>query len=144
MRAPVAGSALCLLAAYVLTGCAHVQPSSPTGGIEHAVFVWLKNPGSTKDRNTLVDTSRGLAATIPQIRSFRWGTAVPSERPVVDDTYDVALVMNFTDRAALEKYETNPAHARAAKSVLHPLARKIVVYDIEQNSVTPGKAVGLE
>ena len=103
------------------------------GGIEHVVFVWLKNPGNSKDRRALVETSRELAATIPQIRSFRWGTAVQSERPIVDDTYDLALVMHFADRAALEAYENNPAHTRAAKSVLRPLARKVVVYDIEQN-----------
>ena len=124
---------LCLLTALLLAGCAHFhRPSSPAG-IDHLVFVWLKNPGSAKDRRALVEASRELAATIPQIRSFRWGTTVPSERLIVDDTFDLALVMNFANRASLEKYENHPAHTRAAKSVLRPLARKIVVYDIETN-----------
>ena len=124
---------LCLLTALLLAGCAQFHRSSSPAGIDHVVFVWLKNPGSAKDRRALVDTSRELAATIPQIRSFRWGTAVPSERPIVDDTFDLALVMNFADRAALEQYESHPAHKRAAEEVLRPMTRKVVVYDIEQN-----------
>ena len=122
-----------LLAVSLLAGCAGIQGPSATGGIDHVVFVWLKNSGSAKDRNTLVETSRELAAALPQIRSFRWGTAVPSDRSIVDDTFDLALVMNFADRAALDAYENHPDHKRAAKEVLRPLARKVVVYDIEQN-----------
>jgi hypothetical protein len=128
-----ARSGLCLLAACLLAGCAHLGRTSSPAGIDHVVFVWLKNPDSTRDRHILVEKSQELAATIPQTRSFRWGTPVPSERPVVDDTYDLALVMNFDDRAGLEAYENHPAHKRAAKEVLRPLARKIVVYDIERN-----------
>ena len=128
-----ARSGLCLLTALLLAGCAHLgRPSSPAG-VDHVVFVWLKSPGSTKDRQILVEKSRELAAAIPQIRSFRWGTPVPSERSVVDDTYDLALVMSFDDRAGLEAYESHPGHIRAAKEVLLPLAWKIVVYDIERN-----------
>ena len=132
MRA-TAGSALCLFAALLLAGCANPGGPSSAGGIDHVVFVWLRNPGSAEDRQTLVEKSRELADSIPQIRSLRWGTAVPSERPVVDDTFDLAMVMNFADRAALEKYENHPDHKRAAKEVLRPLARRVVIYDIGQN-----------
>lgn len=125
--------ALCALAASLLCGCANLPRSSPIGGIEHVVLVWLKNPGSAKDRQALVAKSRELAAAIPQIRSLRWGTAVPSERPVVDDTFDLALVMNFADREDLGKYENHPDHKRAAKEVLRPLTRKVVIYDIGRN-----------
>ena len=125
--------ALCLLAGFILAGCASLPSLSAAGGIDHVVFVWLKNPGSAKDRQTLVEKSRELAASIPQIRSFHWGTAITSTRPVVDDTFDLALVMSFADRAALEAYENYPDHKRAARDVLRPLARKIVVYDIGRN-----------
>lgn len=128
-----ARSGVCLLAACLLAGCAHFgRPWSPTG-IDHAVFVWLKEPGNAKDRQILIEKSQELAGHIPQIRSFRWGTPVPSGRAIVDDTYDLALVMNFANREALEVYENHPEHTRAAKEVLRPLARKVMVYDIEQN-----------
>ena len=124
---------VCLLATSLLAGCVGLRGQSAVGGIDHVVFVWLKNPGSAKDRQTLVEKSRELAADIPQIRSFRWGTAVPSNRSIVDDTFDLALVLNFADRTALDTYENHPDHNRAAKEVLRPITRKVVVYDIEQN-----------
>ena len=57
---------------------------------------------------------------------------MPSTRPVVDSSFDVGLVITFTDEAALQAYETHPMHAAAVKGTLRPLAAKIQVYDIKK------------
>lgn len=114
-----------ILLALFLTACASPRP----GAIEHAVFVWLERPGNAADRAALVARTEQLRKTTGLITSFQHGTAVPSDRPVVDDTFDLALLMRFKDRAALTAFETHPAHLEAKKELLQPLARKVLIYD---------------
>jgi D-alanyl-D-alanine dipeptidase len=106
-----------------------VPSASPRGQIEHVVYVWLKRPGNARDRAALVRATGELQRTTGLIRSFHQGRAVPSDRPVVDDTFDLAIFMRFDNRRALAAFEHHPDHQRAKKEVLQPLARKIVIYD---------------
>jgi hypothetical protein len=114
-----------LVLALLLAGCT----ARPEGSVEHAVFVWLKRPGHAQDRAALVAATKDLQRSTGLIRTVRHGTAVPSDRPVVDDSFDLALLMRFDSRAALAAFETHPAHLRAKKELLQPLARKVVIYD---------------
>jgi hypothetical protein len=115
-----------LLLAFLLAGCAAPQ----SGSVEHAVFVWLKRPNNAHDRAALVEATKDLQKSTGLIRTVRHGTAVPSDRPVVDDTFDLALLMRFDDRRDLAAFETHPAHLQAKKEILQPLARKIRIHDI--------------
>ena len=117
---------LSLVVALLATACTAPQ----SGGIEHAVFVWLKRPGNEADRAALVEGTKQLQKSTGLITSFRHGTPVPSARPVVDDSFDLALLMRFQSRAALAAFETHPDHLRAKKELLQPLARKVLIYDI--------------
>ena len=104
--------------------------SDPTRGqIEHAVYVWLKRPGNAKDRAALSAATEELRKSTGLIRSFEVGRAVLSRRPVVDDSFDLAILMRFENRRALAAFENHPAHRRAKKEVLQPLARKVLIYD---------------
>jgi D-alanyl-D-alanine dipeptidase len=100
------------------------------GGIEHTVLVWLKRPGNAKDRAALIRATKDLQNSTGLIHSLRYGRPVPSNRAVVDDTFDLALFMRFPNRRDLTAFETHPAHLQAKKEILQPLARKIRVYDI--------------
>lgn len=105
------------------------EVTSSRGQIEHAVFVWLKRPGSALDRAALVRATRELQQSTGLLASFRHGTALPSKRLAVDDSYDIALFMRFPNRHSLAVFETHPAHLRARKEILQPLARKVLIYD---------------
>lgn len=100
------------------------------GKVEHIVLVWLKRPGNAADRATLVATARKFQAEIKQIQHLSVGTAVPSERPIVDDSFDVGFVMRFASKADMDAYEKHPVHVNAVKQTLMPLANKVQVYDI--------------
>jgi hypothetical protein len=117
---------LSLVVALLATACTAPQ----SGGIEHAVFVWLKRPGNKADRAALVEGTKQLQKSTGLITSFRHGTPVPSARAVVDDSFDLALLMRFQSRAALAAFETHPDHLRAKKELLRPLSRKVLIYDI--------------
>jgi hypothetical protein len=66
---------------------------------------------------------------IEGITFLDYGTAVPSDRPVVDDSFDVALLVRFKNADALHAYESDPRHTKEVKEVLLPLTKKIQVYD---------------
>ena len=102
---------------------------STRGHIEHAVYVWLKRPGNAKDRAALGAATEELRKSTGLIRSYEVGRPVPSRRPVVDDSFDLAIIMRFENRRALAAFENHPAHQRAKKEVLQPLARKVLIYD---------------
>ena len=102
---------------------------STRGQIEHAVYVWLNRPGNAKDRAALGAATEELRKSTGLISSYEVGRPVPSRRPVVDDSFDLAIIMRFENRRALAAYENHPAHQRAKKEVLQPLARKVLIYD---------------
>lgn len=96
--------------------------------LEHVVIAWLKEPGNPAAQNRIIAASQVLK-TIPGVIALRAGTAVPGERPVVDSSFDVALVISFTDRAALDSYLTHPLHLQLVEETLKPLVERILVYD---------------
>lgn len=115
-----------LILFLLLVGCAPAEPR-----VVHVVVCWLKTPGDEAAREKLIATSRTFTA-IPGVVSVQPGRALPSESPMVDDGFDVAVVITFESAAAMRAYEAHPIHQRALKEVLLPLARKVVVYDLEQ------------
>jgi stress responsive alpha/beta barrel protein len=113
-----------------LSSCAGLGggPSAKAGEVEHAVFVWLKHPGSVEDRAKLVEAGRTLA-TIPGVISVSGGDSLPSKRPVVDSSFDVGFVIRFGSADAMNAYLSDPRHVKVTKEVLVPLSKKIVVHD---------------
>ncbi len=111
-----------------LAGCG-VGPRAEDGGtrVTHVVVFWLKNPGNTADRETITRASLGLGE-IPGVLEVTTGTPVPSDRPVVDDSFDVALTIVFRDEAALRAYDGHPRH-EALRAAIKPLVERLVVYD---------------
>ena len=114
--------------ALVFASCATIAPPAKPGSVDHVVLVWLKRPGNAQDKQALVEVGRELRA-IPGIRFLDSGTALPSERPTVDDSFDIGYVMRFESPAALEAYAIHPLHVKA-KDELVRLSRKILVYDV--------------
>ncbi len=101
--------------------------SSTNSNIEHVVLCWLENPGK-ENRDRVIETVRELAA-IPGVMSLRVGPALPSDRDVVDDSFDVGISMSFRNREDMEKYVNHEEHVRRLKEVFLPLCKNIRVYD---------------
>ena len=110
-----------------------VRKCQSKAGIDHVVLVWLKRPGNPDDAAKLVAVSKDLAVRIPQVRHLTWGRPVPSDRPIVDDSFNLAFIMKFAGRSDLETYQNHAEHIRATKDVLRPLASRVMVYDIERD-----------
>jgi hypothetical protein len=118
------------LCGVILAGLPVSVPANGTGtGIEHIVIVWLNEPGNPADRERIIAESRVLTG-IPGVTGLRSGRMIPSERAIVDSSFDVALIVSLADRTALQAYLTHPVHVRLVEETLKPLVRKILVYDI--------------
>ena len=127
----VAGTILAVAARKsdaLLVSCSGVQPAKP-GNVSHVVLIWLKHKGNAQERAKIIATAKEFRSKIPGILAMSVGEPLPSDRPVVDSSFDVGLVMRFESKEALDAYEKHPEHLKAVKEILAPLAAKLVVHD---------------
>jgi hypothetical protein len=120
---------LTLATSLSLVSCATIAPPAAKGTVDHVVLIWLKRPNNIDDRLAIQAATNDLRV-IPGIQFLDTGTALPSDRPVVDDSFDIGLTMRFDSAAALASYESDPRHVKKVTDVLKPLSKKILVYDI--------------
>ena len=94
----------------------------------HVVIFWTKPevPGAA---DKLIAGAKKYLAAVPGIRSFFVGKMVPSARPVVDQSYQVALNILFADKAAQDAYQDHPLHLEFVVKAFKPNCTKCVVYD---------------
>lgn len=118
-----------LTASLALVSCATIAPPAAKGTVDHVVLIWLKRPGNATDRQAVLGACNDLRV-IPGIKFLDAGTALASDRPIVDDSFDVGLTVRFDSAKSLHAYETDPRHLKKVNEVLKPLAKKFVVYDI--------------
>lgn len=119
---------LALAVTALFSSCATIAPPAPKGSVDHVVMFWQKKPGDLQDRQKITDAMDRLRV-IEGITFLDYGTAVPSDRPVVDDSFDIALLVRFKNVDALHAYESDARHTKEVKEVLLPLTKKIQVYD---------------
>ena len=115
----------------ILYGCTHhssVDQTDPE--IVHVVLIWLKEPGNEEHINEVIKTTHSLKA-ISEVQELNVGKRVLSDRPIVDDSFDVGISMLFNSKEELKAYLIHPTHTQAVEAVLRPLAEKILVYDFE-------------
>ena len=96
----------------------------------HIVIFWTR-PEKPKASDELVAGVEKYLKDIPGVLSFHVGRMVPSQQPVVDQSYQVALNLAFSDKATQDAYQTHPRHLEYVEKVFKPLCTKVVVYDFE-------------
>ena len=109
-----------------------IQPATAAANqtIEHIIIIWLKEPGNTQAQDKIIKASEKLK-TIPGVITLRSGKAVPSQRKIVDSSYDVALIISFINKAALDAYLVHPVHLNLLEKTMKPLIERIRVYDLK-------------
>jgi hypothetical protein len=94
----------------------------------HVVIFWTKPevPGAA---DALLAGAQKYLAAVPGARSFHVGKMVPSHRPVVDQSYQVALNIVFDTKAQQDAYQTHPLHLEFVEKAFKPNCAKCVVFD---------------
>lgn len=115
-----------LIAILMLAPPGHATASAD-GGIEHVVLCWLKD-STEANRTKVIETTREMAS-IPGILELRVGAVLPSDRKVVDDSFDVGITMTFASREDMQRYIEHEEHVERLREVFLPLCRSIRVHD---------------
>ncbi len=94
----------------------------------HVVIFWT-DPAKPNAADELIAGAERLLRPIPGVVQFHIGKMVPSHRPVVDQSYQVALNIIFSDKKAQDDYQLHPLHVEFVEKVFKPVMKKVVVYD---------------
>jgi hypothetical protein len=115
----------CCLVACLIPG---LPAPAVAEAIEHIVIVWLQEPGNEEHRTRIISESQVLRE-IPGVTGLRAGNMLPSQRPIVDSSFDVGLIVSLRDASAMADYLSHPLHVKLVEEILKPLVKKIKVYD---------------
>ncbi len=94
----------------------------------HVVIFWT-NPDVPNSTEQLLEGAEKYLRPIPGVLSFHVGRMASSPRDVVDQTYQVALNLQFEDRAAEEVYQVHPLHLEFVEKSFKPNCLKAKIYD---------------
>jgi hypothetical protein len=96
----------------------------------HIVIFWT-DPAQPNAADEVVAGANRLLPSIPGVTTFHVGKMAPSPRPVVEQSYQVALNIIFPDREAHDNYQVHPQHTEFVAQYVKPLVKKVLVYDFE-------------
>lgn len=99
--------------------------------LTHVVVVWFRKDAPADAVARFRARARADLPGIPGVKHLNCGVAIPSERPVVDKSYSVALSMTFDGPAQLDAYQVHPVHQKFSAECVRPVAERVVVYDFE-------------
>ncbi len=96
----------------------------------HVVIFWT-DPAQPNAVEELVAGANLYLKDIPGVLHFHVGKMSPSPRPVVEQTYQVALNLVFPSKAAEQVYQVHPQHVEFVEKVFKRTCKKAVIYDFE-------------
>ena len=96
----------------------------------HVVIFWT-DPKNPKAADELIEGANRYLKVIPGILHYHIGRMATSHRPVVDQTYQVALNLAFADKKTQDDYQIHPSHVDFVEKVFKRVCTKVVVYDFE-------------
>lgn len=101
---------------------------SQAAGFFHTVYFWMREGGEAEDAQRLAQGCRHFLAAIPGVRRLTVGVPAGTARSVVDNSYGVALLVEFADAQAHDIYQEHPDHLRFVAEC-GPLWGRVQVYD---------------
>jgi hypothetical protein len=116
--------------AALLAACAGPAERTPATGapVVHLVLCWLEDAGNPDHRRRVIERTKGLRYARGML-DLHVGPALPGDRAIVDDSFDIGIFMRFESRAAMQRYLQEPVHLRAVREVFRPLCREIRAHD---------------
>lgn len=96
----------------------------------HVVIFWT-DPDDPQSADKLIEGAEKYLRPIPGVKNFHVGRMVKSHRPVVDQTYQVALNLVFENKQQQDDYQVHPMHVDFVEKVFKKVCKKVVVYDFE-------------
>ena len=96
--------------------------------LHHAVYFWINEGSAVGGAQKTIDACRTNLTGIPGIVTMTLGVPASTSGGPVDNSYGVALLIEFEDKAALDSYDVHPGHQRMIAECGH-LWSRVQVYD---------------
>ena len=96
----------------------------------HIVIFWT-DPANPAAADELITGANKYLKAVPGVVHFHVGKMATSSRPVVDQSYQVALNLIFPDKRTQDEYQAHPLHVEFVERVFKRVCKKVVVYDFE-------------
>jgi len=96
----------------------------------HIVVFWT-DPAQPNATEELIAGANKYLKNIPGLLQFHVGKMSPSPRPVVEQSYQVAMNMAFPSKAAEQAYQVHPQHIEFVEKVFKRVCTKASIYDFE-------------
>lgn len=94
----------------------------------HMVYFWLPEGGGRQEAVALAEGARRHLTGIPGVLHLEVGFPAGTDRDVVDNSYGVALLVEFAGAADHDVYQDHPDHLRFIEECRH-LWSRVQVYD---------------
>lgn len=75
----------------------------------HSVYFWLKRDLSSDDIAAFEKDLNALRE-VETVKNAFIGNPAPTDRPIIDRTYDYALILEFENKANHDVYQTHAIH----------------------------------
>jgi hypothetical protein len=112
------------------SGCPVTMAAKTPDMFSHIVVFWT-DPGNPAAADELIAGADRYLKSIPGVQQFHAGKMATSHRPVVDQSYQVALNLIFPDKKTQDDYQIHPQHVEFVEKVFKRVCKKVVVYDFE-------------
>ena len=96
----------------------------------HVVIFWT-TPANPQSADELLAGIEKYLRPVPGALHFHAGKMAGSHRPVVDQTYQVALNISFPDKKTQDDYQTHPSHIEFVNTVFKKTCQRVIVYDFQ-------------
>ena len=96
----------------------------------HIVIFWT-DPAKPNAADEVIGGGNKFLKNIPGLAHFHIGKMAGSARPVVDQSYQVALNTVFASKQAQDDYQVHPQHLEFVAQCVKPFVKKVIVYDFE-------------
>ena|ERR1700722_830702 len=95
----------------------------------HCVYYWMRPELTKVEKETFLEKIQELIR-LPSVKQGWFGKPAETDRPVIDRTYDYALVLILENLAGHDAFQADPEH-HAIRNVVGGMWSRILIYDFE-------------
>lgn len=96
----------------------------------HTVYVWFKEDVTQEQRDQMYADTEALRS-IDVVKALYTGKPASTDRPIVERSYDYAIVVHFENLAGHDAYQQHPVHLALLENHAS-LWEKVMITDVEK------------
>lgn len=95
----------------------------------HSVYIWFKADVTQEQRAKMYADTEKLRE-IEGVRALYTGVPAATDRPIVERSYDYAIIVHFEDLAGHDSYQKHPSHLKLLEDHAS-LWERVMITDVE-------------